>query len=106
MATPLGEKMRRLRKEQGLTLEGLARAVDSSKSYIWELENKAPPRPSAEKLARIATTLGVTIDYLLDQSGEIQEEEAVDAEFYRKYKEMDPDVKERIRRMIEIWEDK
>ena len=47
MATTLGEKIRTLRKEKGYTLEKLAELTDSSKSYIWELENKSPPRPSA-----------------------------------------------------------
>ena len=47
--TPLGRKIRELRKEKGYTLEKLAELADSSKSYIWELENKNPPRPSAER---------------------------------------------------------
>ena len=54
MANILGEKIRKLRKEKGLTLDKLADLTGSSKSYIWELENKNPPRPSAEKLAKIA----------------------------------------------------
>ena len=49
MATALGEKIKRLRKGKGLTLEQLADRTESSKSYIWELENKNVPRPSAEK---------------------------------------------------------
>lgn len=43
---------------KGRTLEKLADETDSSKSYIWELENKNPPRPSAEKLTKIASKLG------------------------------------------------
>ena len=52
--TTLGEKIRKLRKDKGYTLEKLAELTELSKSYIWELENKNPPRPSAEKLAYIA----------------------------------------------------
>jgi len=103
MTNSLGEKIRRLRKEQKLTLDKLAELSGSSKSYIWELENKNPPRPSAEKLTKIAEVLGVTIEYLLDEKQAITEEDAVDAQFYREYKHMDPDTKEKIREMVKLW---
>lgn len=106
MSSVLGEKIRKLRKEQGLTLEKLADLTDSSKSYIWELENKAPPRPSAEKLSKIAEKLGVTIDYLLDENQSVAKEaNATDAHFYRKYQKMDPTVKKKIRGMVKLWEE-
>ncbi len=53
MAT-FGEKIKELRKKAGLTLDQLAEMTGSSKSYVWEVENKNPPRPSAEKIDRIA----------------------------------------------------
>ena len=105
MTTALGEKIYKLRKEQGLTLEQLAERTESSKSYIWELENKNPPRPSADKLSKIAAQLGVTMDYLLDQEQKITEADATDEMFFRKYREMDPDVKKKIRKVIELWEE-
>ena len=40
MVTPLGRKICELRDKKGYTLEELAKRADSSKSYIWELENK------------------------------------------------------------------
>ncbi len=48
--SPLGDKIRALRKQKKLSLEQLAELTDSSKSYIWELENKDDPKPSAEKI--------------------------------------------------------
>lgn len=36
----LRKKIHDLRKQKGLTLDQLAKQVNSSKSYIWELENK------------------------------------------------------------------
>ncbi len=105
MTTALGEKIQKLRKEKGLTLDQLADRTDSSKSYIWELENKKPPRPSAEKLSKIAAELDVTIEYLLDQEQKITEADATDQMFFRKYRQMDPEVKKKIRKMIELWED-
>lgn len=106
MSTALGEKIQKLRKEQGLTLDQLAERTESSKSYIWELENKNPPRPSAEKLSKIASELGVTIEYLLGHDKQITEADATDEMFFRKYRQMDADVKKKIRKMVDLWEDK
>ena len=103
MANVLGEKIRRLRKERKLTLDKLAELSESSKSYIWELENKTPPRPSAEKLAKIATQLGTTIEYLMDEGEDVSKEDAADARFYREYRKMDPSTKAKIRKMVKLW---
>jgi len=100
MAKSLGEKIRNLRKEKGFTLDELAANAGSSKSYIWELENKNPPRPSGEKLTLIAEALGVTPDFLLGLDKEI--ESAEDKAFFRKYQKMDPDQKSQIRDMLDI----
>lgn len=103
MTTSIAFKIKELRKGKGYTLDKLAELSDSSKSYIWELENKDPPRPSADKLAKIAKALGVTMDYFIDDK--ITEEDATDQMFYRKYRQMDPDVKKKIRKMIDLWDE-
>jgi transcriptional regulator with XRE-family HTH domain len=105
MTTTLGEKIRQLRKEKGYTLEKLAELSGSSKSYIWEIENKNPPRPSAEKIAKIASVLGVTSDYLLDPGESTPAPDTVDQAFFRKYRKMDPNTKARIRQIVELWGD-
>jgi transcriptional regulator with XRE-family HTH domain len=105
MPTPLGEKIRTLRKAKGYTLEKLAELSDSSKSYIWELENKNPPRPSGDKIGKIAAVLGVTADYLIDPTATLKVEDAADTAFYRKYRKMPEDTKEKIRRMVDLWGD-
>lgn len=102
MSETLGTRIKDLRKKRGLTLDQLAELTGSSKSYIWELENKTPPRPSADKLSKIAEKLGVTISYLI---GEQAEEDASDAYFYRNYQKLDPEKKEMLRRMVEVWDD-
>ena len=103
MTTALGGKMRDLRKRKGYTLEKLAELTESSKSYIWELENKNPPRPSAEKVGRIAAVLGVTSDYLVDSTDKTDVVEATDQAFFRRYRKMDPATKDKIRRMVDLW---
>jgi transcriptional regulator with XRE-family HTH domain len=103
MHATLGEKIYRLRKQKGYTLDKLAELTDSSKSYIWELENKKPPRPSAEKLTRIAHHLDTTVEYLLDQNETISTEDAADTKFYRQYRKMDSATKAKIRQMVKLW---
>lgn len=104
MSTNLGEKLRRLRKEKGYSLDKLADLTGSSKSYLWELENKKNlSRPSAEKLAKIADCLDTTIEYLLDEGETLSTEDAADAKFYRQYRQMDDATKSKIRKMVKLW---
>jgi transcriptional regulator with XRE-family HTH domain len=100
VTTPIGEKIRELRKKKGFTLDKLAELSESSKSYIWELENKDPPRPSADKIAKIAIALGVTPDYLI--TDEVLVEDATDTAFFRKYRTMKPATKEKIQKMLDL----
>ena len=100
MPTTLGDRIRDLRKRKGYTLDQLAEESKSSKSYIWELKNKDPPRPSGEKLALIAAALDVTPDFLLGV--ETEPETAEDKAFFRKYQKMEPEQKQQIRQMLDI----
>lgn len=99
----IGMKIKALRDQKGYTLDRLAELAESSKSYIWELENKNPPRPSAQKLSKIANALGVAMDYFIDD--EVTEEDAADRMFYRNYQKKDAATKKKIRKMIEAWDD-
>ena len=103
MTTPLGKKIRDLRKQKGYTLEKLAVLTDSSKSYIWELENKNPPRPSAEKVAKIAGVLGVTTDYLVSQTVAAPGEDVLDEAFFREYQNLDESTKDKLRELVKLW---
>lgn len=106
MTLSLGEKIQQLRKKKGYSLDKLAELAESSKSYLWELENPRPGKkiikPSAEKLAQIAKILSVTTDYLLDDSAQPNEEVIKEA-FFRKFSQLDPTDKKRIEEMIESW---
>jgi transcriptional regulator with XRE-family HTH domain len=79
----------------------LAAATKSSKSYIWELENKNPPRPSAEKLAEIAAALGVTTDYLIGRDDQTLTE-AEDIAFFREYSGLPEETRRQLRDMAKI----
>lgn len=104
MSTPLGERIRELRLRKGLTLEALAEKVSSSKSYIWELENKSITRPSAEKLRLIAIALDTTTDYLIAAESVDPETEA-DKNFFRKYKRLDDSSKKRLQRILDALDE-
>jgi transcriptional regulator with XRE-family HTH domain len=103
--SPLGDKIRVLRKQKKLSLEQLAELTDSSKSYIWELENKDDPKPSAEKVGKIAAVLDVTTEFLLTESATTPDEEVLDEAFFRKYKNMSEPDKKKIRKILDAWED-
>ena len=101
MATDVGQKVRDLRKRKRLTLDQLANASGSSKSYIWEIENKAGKvRPSAQKLQAIADVLQVTVAFLV---GDEAQADAEDEAFFRRYIQLSDSNKARVRAMVEIW---
>lgn len=96
MATPLGEKIRKLRRERKMSLEALASAAGMSKSYLWELENNDDANPTLEKLASIATVLHVTPEYLAHDEQADQPEDAFDKAFFRNYKTLKPETKQQL----------
>ena len=105
MPSPLGDKIRAQRKQKKLSLEQLAELSESSKSYIWELENKDEPKPSADKIGKIAAVLEVTTEFLLSESTASPGDEVIDEAFFRKYKTMSEPDKKKIRKILDAWED-
>jgi len=61
----LGERLRALRKNRGLTLTQLARRSRVSKAYLSQLENEQFSNPSSEVVIKLCSTLGVSIDEIL-----------------------------------------
>ena len=96
------EKLKKQRLELGYSLDDLAKLSGSSKSYLWELENRDTRKPSAEKLAKIAEVLNVTTEYLLDEKADIDDKTIKEA-FFRKFNRLDDDDKKRIQDMIDAW---
>ena len=103
MTTRLGEKLRELRKERGLTLEKLADLAGVSKSYLWELENRESQRPSAEKLTALADALGVAATYVLEEDVRAPEERHLDEAFFRGYQKLEPEAKEQLRKILSTF---
>lgn len=104
MPSLLGIKINELRRTRKLTLEQLAEATGSSKSYMWEIENKDVARPSAEKLERIAAALGVTATFLIDASQTQPTEDVEDMAFYQRFQKADPRVKHQLKRIFDTFD--
>ncbi len=103
MPTPLGEKIHLLRKEKKMTLDQVGALTGSSKSYLWELERGRIPTPSADKLHRIAQALDVTASFLVDEEREQPDDDALDQVYFRKYQSLSPDVRKKMRELIDVW---
>ncbi|MFC4446382.1 helix-turn-helix domain-containing protein [Castellaniella ginsengisoli] len=103
MATRLGEKLRGLRTEKGLTLEKLASLAGLSKSYLWELENRESQRPSAEKLTALADQLGVSTSYFIEDDVRSPQEQHLDEAFFRNYRQLDAGAKDQLRKILDTF---
>jgi transcriptional regulator with XRE-family HTH domain len=67
MGTSVGNRIRSLRLEKGLSLPGLAEKADISKGLLYQIETSEDANPSLGTLNRIARGLDVTVAVLLDK---------------------------------------
>lgn len=105
MKTVLGEKIGAQRKRLKFTLDQLAAKTDSSKSYIWELENRPVVRPSAEKIARIAEVFGVTVEFLLDDGKHDFAESDANQVFFRRISQLDATKRAQLEKFLKAIDD-
>ncbi|MCD2346856.1 helix-turn-helix domain-containing protein [Clostridium guangxiense] len=73
----LGKRIREERLKLNLTQEQLAESIDVSNSYIGLIE-RGERSVTLETLVKIAKRLGVTIDYLLKESIELENDNFLD----------------------------
>jgi len=104
-ATVLGEKIRTQRKRLSLTLDQLAEKTGSSKSYIWELENRPVVRPSADKLARLAEVFEVTVEFLLDDNKTEVTKSDADEVFFRRIGQLDAKKRAQLEKFLRAIDD-
>lgn len=102
MPTPLGDKIRKLRKEKHLSLDALAESAEMSKSYLWELENRDTANPTMDKVARIATVLGVTPEFLTNDEQSDVTDSVADKAFFRKYEKLSPETKKKLQDILKV----
>lgn len=96
------EKVREERERLNLSLEDLGDRIGSSKSYMWELENKDSARPSADKVFKLAEVFDVSPEYLLDETGRIKREaEQFDRVFFSRFQKLRPENKKILKRFMD-----
>ena len=98
----IGNKIKTLRTDRGLTLDGLASLIYGSKSYIWDIENGNTPRPSADKVFLLSKALHVPMEYLINDDYQVEpvlEKEAL----FSKYSFLDDSKKKMIHELIDVW---
>jgi len=99
----VGEKIKKLRKEKGLTLQDLATSVGLGKSYIWEIENGRIKNPSFEKILIIAKALDVDVEYLVnDQELKVGQDFNKNV-LFRKMAELSQYDQDKIIKIIDAW---
>lgn len=98
----IGQKIKERRKELKITLEELAKKVDSTKSYMWEIEKKENARPSADKLSKIALALSLPISYLLDENQEEVKFNQAEELFMAEYRKLSELKKEQLFKIMKV----
>ena len=59
------KRLRELRKERGLTQEGLAELAGIEYKYVQMLEGKTPPSPTLRTIDKLATALSLKPSQLI-----------------------------------------
>ncbi len=85
----LSKKIKEARKKKRLTLDELAKAVESSKSYIWQLEKDPEKRPSFDIITKIAKVLELPLDYLADEDSMMISKDARNNRLLKLFNELD-----------------
>lgn len=58
----IGENLRKIREQKGLTREDVVRLSNLTLSTIYKIETNKMPRPSFEVIESFAKALGVSLD--------------------------------------------
>ncbi|WP_078428927.1 helix-turn-helix domain-containing protein [Alkalihalobacterium alkalinitrilicum] len=68
----IGEKVKKLRLEKGLSLSELAESAGVAKSYLSSIERNIQSNPSIQFLEKISKVLGVSVETVLNENNEKQ----------------------------------
>ncbi|WP_017727770.1 helix-turn-helix domain-containing protein [Halalkalibacterium ligniniphilum] len=82
----IGEQVKKLRLEKGLSLSELAEKAGVAKSYLSSIERNIQSNPSIQFLEKIAAVLDVSVEALLNESP-INEEQKLDTAWLELVKE-------------------
>ena len=102
----IGKRIRERRKELGMTLDELAKAVGVSKQTIFRYEDRTIENIPIDKLDKIAEKLNMSMAYLLDLKVEVGYEDFIVLKEKEGFKELIAILKgmdgEKIKKLVEI----
>ncbi len=96
---PFADRLSNLRKQRGLTQEGLADLIGLTKTQIYRYE-KSNAQPTLDVIRRLAIALSVSSDELVFEEDERQPDDNL-VLLLEGVNRLDPDEKHVIREMIE-----
>lgn len=67
---PLGQHIRRYRRQNRWTISGLAKAIGMSKSYLFELENGTQINPTLRTMEMIASATNTNLSDIANLAAE------------------------------------
>lgn len=82
----IGERIRELRVQKGLSLTELANRAGVAKSYISSVERQIQLNPSIQFLNKVSAVLDVSVEKLIHEN-DSKEEEEIDVEWLNLAKE-------------------
>jgi XRE family transcriptional regulator, master regulator for biofilm formation len=100
----IGEQVKKLRLEKGMSLSELAETAGVAKSYLSSIERNIQSNPSIQFLEKISTVLGVSVESLLNENKDNKAQNNLDSAWIELVKEaMDSGVsKEQFREYLEF----
>lgn len=104
-----GEIIRRLRKERKLTQKDLSKLIGLDSSSTIAMIEREERKPSIDTLEKLSKFFGVSTDYILGKtietySGELDQLENDMKILYEKMKNISQSDREKLIKMIEIFE--
>lgn len=104
----IGDNIKKLRESRGLSINALAKLCNTSAGYISDLEKNKKSNPSIELIDKLSAALNVSSKELFDENREPDEIDKLEEEFkimFSKIKKISPSDREKILKMIEIFEE-
>ncbi|WNF38597.1 helix-turn-helix domain-containing protein [Bacillaceae bacterium IKA-2] len=100
----IGEQIKKIRLEKGVSLSELAESAGVAKSYLSSIERNIQSNPSIQFLEKISSVLNVSVETLLNEKNETTTASDLDATWIGLVKEaMESGVsKEQFREYLEF----
>lgn len=107
---PLGDFIRRIRNEKGLSLAAVSRESARfgpriAASYINRIENEPERKPTAERLEALAHGLGIPVEELLARAVSLGPggDEADELHLLARFRELPSERKADVLKLVDLW---